>query len=88
MTDLQMLTQEEVAQMLHTHVTTVTLLREVGVIPATKIGRGFMFSQNTIRQFQTDYAGLDVSNKVKAIESKKIVLERAMENQHADFQRS
>ena len=28
-----------------------------------------MFSQEEIRRFQRDYAGLDVSNKVKAIEA-------------------
>lgn len=78
MSELQMLTQDEVAKMLHTHVTTITTLREVGVIPAIKIGKSFMFSQDTIKKFQEDYSGLDVSNRVKAIESKNIVMNRYM----------
>ena len=36
MTELQMFTQEEVAEMLHAHVTTVTTLREIGILPAIK----------------------------------------------------
>ena len=47
----------------------VAMLREVGIIRATKTGKCYMFSQEEIRRFQRDYAGLDVSNKVKAIEA-------------------
>lgn len=75
MNDLQMLTQEDVAELLHTHVTTVSMLREVGVLPATKTGRNFMFSQQTIRDFQKNYSGYDVSNRVKAVESFQCVYE-------------
>ncbi|MEE0779366.1 MAG: helix-turn-helix domain-containing protein [Massilimicrobiota sp.] len=75
MNDLQMLTQEDVAELLHTHVTTVSMLREVGVLPATKTGRNFMFSQQTIRDFQKNYSGYDVSNRVKAVESYQCVYE-------------
>ena len=66
MNDLQMLTQEEVAELLHAHVTTVSMLREVGILPAIKTGRNYMFSQQTIRDFQVNYSGYDVSNRVKA----------------------
>ena len=69
MNDLQMLTQEEVAELLHAHVTTVSMLREVGILPAIKTGRYCMFSQQTIRDFQVNYSGYDVSNRVKALES-------------------
>ncbi|HIX82123.1 MAG TPA: helix-turn-helix domain-containing protein [Candidatus Erysipelatoclostridium merdavium] len=69
MNDLQMLTQEEVAELLHAHVTTVSMLREVGILPAIKTGRNYMFSQQTIRDFQVNYSGYDVSNRVKALES-------------------
>jgi len=68
-----MLTQEEVATMLHAHVTTITTLREVGILPAIKTGKNFMFSQESLRKFQQDYAGYDVSNRVKAIEAYKLV---------------
>lgn len=73
MSNLQMLTQEEVATMLHAHVTTITTLREVGILPAIKTGKNFMFSQESLRKFQQDYAGYDVSNRVKAIEAYKLV---------------
>lgn len=36
----------------------------------------YMFTQNDIRKFQNDYRGLDVSNKVKALESQRIVKAR------------
>lgn len=67
--DLKMATQEEVAELLHTHKDTIVMLREIGVILPTKIGKCYMFSQDEIRRFQHDYRGLDVSNKVKALES-------------------
>lgn len=73
MSNLQMLTQEEVATMLHAHVTTITTLREVGILPAIKTGKNFMFSQESLQKFQQDYAGYDVSNRVKAIEAYKLV---------------
>lgn len=76
MAELRMLTQEELAKLLHSHVMHVSMLRELGVIPAIKTGRNYMFTQNDIRKFQNDYRGLDVSNKVKALESQRIVKAR------------
>lgn len=73
MEELQMLTQEEVASLLHTHVTTITTLRELNIIPAIKTGRNFMFSRREIELFQSKFRGLDVSNRVKAMESMRIV---------------
>ncbi len=73
MEELQMLTQEEVASLLHTHVTTITTLRELNIIPAIKTGRNFMFSRKEIELFQSKFRGLDVSNRVKAMESMRIV---------------
>ena len=69
MGDLKMLTQDEVATLLNVSRDQVSMLREVGIIKATKTGKCYMFSQEEIRRFQRDYAGLDVSNKVKAIEA-------------------
>lgn len=76
MTELQMYTQEEVAELLHAHVTTVTTLREIGILPAIKTGRNYMFTRDVIQKFQHDYTGLDVSNRVKAIEAYKYVTTR------------
>lgn len=73
MSELRMYTQEEVADMLHAHVTTVTTLREIGILPAIRTGRNYMFTEDVIRCFQKDYAGFDVSNRVKAIEAYKTV---------------
>ena len=60
---LNMLTQEEVAKKLGTTKQHISTLRELGLIQAIKTGKGFMFSQREI------YRGCDVSNKVKALES-------------------
>ena len=76
-----MYTQEEVADLIHAHVSTVTMLRETGILPAIKTGRNFMFSSKVILDFQCNYAGLDVSNLYKALESKEIVERRIKEGE-------
>lgn len=73
MTDLKMLNQDEVAELINVSRDQVAMLREVGVIRATKTGKCYMFSQHEIKSFQELYKGLDVSNKVKALESYKKV---------------
>ena len=40
-----MLTREEVAEFLHVHVNTVSMLREVGIIDGIKTGKNYMFPQ-------------------------------------------
>lgn len=76
MEELKMLTREEVAELLHVHVNTISMLHEVGIIDGIKIGKNYMFSQKVIRTFQDDYIGLDVSNKNKAMISKQTVEKR------------
>ena len=76
MEELKMLTREEVAELLHVHVNTISMLREVGIIDGIKIGKNYMFSQKVIRTFQDDYICLDVSNKNKAMISKQTVEKR------------
>ena len=76
MEELKMLTREEVAELLHVHVNTISMLREVGIIDGIKIGKNYIFSQKVIRTFQDDYIGLDVSNKNKAMISKQTVEKR------------
>lgn len=73
MTDLKMLNQDEVAELINVSRDQVAMLREVGIIKATKTGKCYMFSQQEIKLFQELYKGLDVSNKVKALESYKKV---------------
>lgn len=80
MEDLKMLTREEVAEFLHVHVNTVSMLREVGIIEGIKTGKNYMFPQKIIRTFQDDYIGLDVSNKSKAIISKQTVEKRKQDD--------
>lgn len=48
MEELKMLTREEVAELLHVHVNTISMLREVGIIDGIKIGKNYMFSQKVI----------------------------------------
>ena len=76
MSDLKMLTQDDVAALFNSHRDKVAMWREIGIIRATKTGRCYMFSQEEIRRFQNDYKGLDVSNKVKALESYRKVNEK------------
>ena len=80
MRELKMLTQEEVSDLLNTATSNVAMLREVGVLPAIKIGRSFMFPRESVKQFQVDYLGMDVSNRVKAIESmREVQLKKELE---------
>ena len=76
MTDLKMFNQEELAQLINVSRDQVTMLREIGVIRAIKTGKCYMFSQEEIKRFQRDYAGFDVSNKIKAIEAYNLVHEQ------------
>ena len=45
------------------------MLRQVGILKAIKTGRTYMFSQETIKDFQHDYAGYDVNNAENARQS-------------------
>lgn len=76
MKDIEMITQKKLAKLMHCSERNVTFLRELGIIPAIKIGRNYMFSPIAIQKFYDDYAGLDVSNRIKAMQSKEIVESR------------
>lgn len=67
--ELKMLTQDDVASLLNIHRTQVSMLRQVGILKAIKTDRNYMFSQETIKDFQHDYAGYDVSNAENARQS-------------------
>lgn len=71
-----MLTREDEADVLHVHVNTVSMLREVGVINGNKIGKNYMFPRFIILAFENDYLVLDCSNREKALQSKQIVDQR------------
>jgi hypothetical protein len=70
---LDMISQDELAKMLNVHRNNITMLREVGIIQAIKLGKCYMFTQEEIKRFQHDYRGFDVSNRIKAIEAYKAV---------------
>lgn len=86
MTDLQMLTQEEVATLLHTSVDNIAMLRRVGILPSIKTGRNYMFSQASIRRFQSDYEGYDVSSMESAKVAKHDV-EEAQNKGYAELEK-
>ncbi len=71
--NLKMFSTDEVAELHGVHRDTVSMWRELGILQATKTGKCYMFSQEEIKRFQNDYKGLDVSNRVKAIESYNLV---------------
>lgn len=68
-----MLTREEVASCFNVNVDTVSMLCNVGVLKPIKLGKCYMFSQSMLAKFQHDYEGMDVSNRIKALDSKRIV---------------
>lgn len=71
--DVRMYTREEVAEMIGCHKDHVVMLSEVGCLSSIRIGKRYMYSYEAIKQFQHDYAGLDVSNRVRALEAFKLV---------------
>ena len=60
----------------YSNIDNVSMLCDVGVLKPTKIGRAYMFSQGMLLKFQHDYEGLNVCNRLRALESKKIVEQR------------
>lgn len=68
-----MLPREEVASCFNVNVDTVSMLCNVGVLKPIKLGKCYMFSQSMLAKFQQDYEGMDVSNRIKALDSKRIV---------------
>ena len=76
MDTLKMISQEELAEILHCSAKNVTYLRELDIIPAIKTGRNYMFPIKSVQDFFTNYAGMDVSNLPSAMASKDIVNER------------
>lgn len=76
-----MFTREEVGEILHVHVNTVSIFREEGLLQAIKVGKNYIFPRSTIIEFQNDYLGLDCSNREKAIDSKRIVDSRKNKKQ-------
>lgn len=71
-----MITQEQLAKLLNCSLSHVTFLRELGIIPAIRTGRNYMFSSKAIDKFFEEYAGLDVSNRAQAMYSKDVVTSR------------
>ena len=68
-----MLTREEVATCFNINVDSVSMLCNVGILNPIKLGKCYMFSQSMLAKFQQDYEGMDVSNRIKALDSKRIV---------------
>lgn len=72
-TDIRMYTRDEVAEMIGCHKNHVVMLSEVGCLKSIRIGKRYMYSYEAIKQFQKDYEGLDLSNKVKALQAYSLV---------------
>lgn len=73
MEEIKVYDTEQVAEMFRTHRNNVCMWREIGIIQAIKTGKGYMFPYEEIKRFEREYVGLDISNRVKAIESYKMV---------------
>ena len=74
--DLNMFTQQEVAELLNTTVRNVSMLRQLDILHPIKTGRNYMYSREDIKNFQHEYAGQDVSNLDMAKRSKIIIMNK------------
>lgn len=66
---LQMLTGEEVSELLNVHRNQITMYRETGILQGIKTGKNIMYSQKEILEFQDKYKGYDISNKLRVTET-------------------
>lgn len=66
---LQMLTGDEVSQLLNVHRNQITMYRETGILKGTKTGKNIMYSQKEIMEFQDKFKGYDISNKFRVTET-------------------
>lgn len=71
--DVRMYIREEVAEIIGCHKDHVVMLSEVGCLKSIRIGKRYMYSYEAIKQFQKEYEGLDLSNKVKAMQAYSLV---------------
>ena len=62
-------TQEELAELLGTHVQTITALRESKCISFIKVGKRYITTKEFILDFFHDYANYDLSNKLSMIKA-------------------
>ena len=67
--NLQMLTTDQVGELLNVHRNQVQMYRECGIIQGIKTGKNFMYSQKEISDFQERFKGCDISNKFKVKET-------------------
>ena len=67
--NLQMLTTDQVGELLNVHRNTVQMYRECGILQGIKTGKNYMFSQKEISEFQERFRGYDISNKFRVKES-------------------
>lgn len=75
-----MYTCNDVAELFGTTRQTIEMLRYVGVLPAIKIGKRYMYSQYSIEKFQRNYEGMNLSNANTARESLYIVDKKLKSN--------
>ena len=62
-------TQEDLAELLGTHIQTITALRESKCITFIKIGKRYITTKEFILDFFHDYANCDLSNKLLMIKA-------------------
>lgn len=73
MRETKMLTSQEVMEDLGVSKAHLLILIELKILHPIYLGKGWKYSQKDILEFQKNYAGLDVSNRQKALEAKELV---------------
>ncbi|WP_270458966.1 DNA-binding protein [Faecalitalea cylindroides] len=71
--EITMFTREEVAELFKTNVDFISTLSELEILRPIKIGKRYMFPFLSLLEFEKDFQGYDLSNAVKAQESRKAV---------------
>ena len=79
--DLQMLSQEDLYKLLNVGKETLIMWRDLGILKPIKTGRSFMFSQESIKEFQKRFEGYDISNRFNALKSLKEIQENELNEQ-------
>ena len=68
-TEIKLYDSEEVAEIFQTHVNTIHMLRETGLIHPIKIGKKYLYLQDDLLSFINNGLGYDFTNREQAEQS-------------------
>lgn len=72
-TKKEIFTREEVADRYQCHVDTITSLVESKILSCIRIGKRYIFTLDSLHEFEKQYINMNLRNKLEMLESYRIV---------------